>query len=104
MSFADESTDSDGTIVKLLWDFNHGLPTEESNPVHTFPSNGAYRVTLLAWDNEGRGARYEEVIQLPVLNEPSVSNNQPIQSITSSTNAMQMTTLSAVILTFFICF
>lgn len=53
--FTSESTDADGIIKTLLWDMGDGIPTNESSPLHAYPEDGIYKVTLTVWDNDGRG-------------------------------------------------
>lgn len=53
-----------GEIVERLWDFNHGIPEVVARPQHTFDRAGKYRVTLIAWDAAGRGARAEKTIEV----------------------------------------
>jgi hypothetical protein len=51
-----------GGIGARLWDFGHGIPEVAAAPVHTFEKPGPYRVTLIVWDQAGRGGRKERVI------------------------------------------
>jgi PKD repeat protein len=53
VGFADQSTDSDGTVVGWSWDFGDGNTSTDQNPVHTYPSPGTYSVTLTATDDDG---------------------------------------------------
>ena len=62
--FACGSKSGAGDIVERLWDFNHGIAEVAANPCHTFDRPGKYRVTLIVWDNAGRGARAEKVIEV----------------------------------------
>jgi hypothetical protein len=52
-TFADKSTDSDGTVVSWNWDFGDGTSSMEASPSHTFVSAGTYAVTLTVTDNDG---------------------------------------------------
>ncbi|MCK4764447.1 MAG: PKD domain-containing protein, partial [Candidatus Aminicenantes bacterium] len=52
-TFTDLSTDNDGTIVSWDWDFGDSTGSTAQNPVHTFPANGAYSVTLTVTDDGG---------------------------------------------------
>jgi len=61
LRFAAKST---GKIARALWDFNEGLPSPEAEATHTFAKPGEYRVTLVAWDDSGRGARSEKKIRV----------------------------------------
>ncbi|QGQ98380.1 PKD domain-containing protein [Paenibacillus psychroresistens] len=67
ISFSSSSTDSDGTISHVLWDFGDGAPTSSSSTSHTYSQPGSYRVTLTVWDNGGRGAIKESTIVISSL-------------------------------------
>ncbi len=53
--FTSESTDAGGTIKTVVWDLGDGIPTNELSPLHIYPDDGVYRVTLTVWDSDGRG-------------------------------------------------
>jgi hypothetical protein len=61
LRFAAKST---GKIAQALWDFNDGLPAAEPEASHAFAKPGEYRVTLVAWDDTGRGARAERRVRV----------------------------------------
>jgi PKD repeat protein len=51
---SDLSTDADGTVVGLDWNFGDGTTlTNTPNLNHTFPAAGTYTVTLRATDDDG---------------------------------------------------
>ena len=62
--FQCESTPGAGEVVERLWDFNHGIAEVAADPTHTFDQPGRYRVTLVAWDRAGRGARVEKTVEV----------------------------------------
>lgn len=62
--FACTSKAGTGEIVERLWDFNHGIPEVSADPTHIFEKAGKYRVTLIVWDNGGRGARVEKIVEV----------------------------------------
>lgn len=62
--FTCQSKPGTGTIVERLWDFNHGIAETEANPTHAFDTPGKYRVTLIVWDEGGRGARAEKTLEV----------------------------------------
>jgi hypothetical protein len=51
-------------IVERLWDFGDGIPEVSIQPLHTFAKPGNYRVTLIVWDDHGRGGRAERTIRV----------------------------------------
>ncbi len=51
--FTNTSTDTDGTISDLNWDFGDGNSALGLNPSHTYTSNGNYNVVLTVADNDG---------------------------------------------------
>jgi PKD repeat protein len=53
-----------GEIVERLWDFNHGVAEVVADPQHSFDLPGKYRVTLIVWDADGRGARAEKLVEV----------------------------------------
>lgn len=60
--FTNTSSDPDGTIGHVLWDFGDGLPSTGTSPVHAYSGPGSYRVSLVVWDNPGRGAHAERTV------------------------------------------
>ena len=50
---ASNSTDPDGTIVKYEWDFGDGSTATGKIVTHSYPSLGAYTVTLTVTDDDG---------------------------------------------------
>jgi PKD repeat protein len=51
--FADQSSDTDGTIATHSWVFGDAQTATGSTPSHTFAAAGTYNVTLTVTDNEG---------------------------------------------------
>jgi serine protease len=52
-TFADSSTDSDGTISSRAWTFGDGGTSTTTNPSHTYAAAGTYSVALTVTDNGG---------------------------------------------------
>jgi hypothetical protein len=52
-TFADSSSDSDGSIVSWHWTFGDGDSSTAQNPSHTYDEGGWYTVHLIVTDNEG---------------------------------------------------
>jgi PKD repeat protein len=53
VTFADLSTDADGSVTWWSWDFGDGASTTERSPSHTYDAAGSYAVTLTVADNDG---------------------------------------------------
>ncbi len=53
VSFSDESTDSDGQVVRWDWNFGDRNSSAERNPRHTYAEEGSYDVELMVEDNRG---------------------------------------------------
>ncbi len=52
-AFTDASTDSDGSIVRRIWNFGDGVSASATNPLHTYAAPGTYTVTLTVTDDGG---------------------------------------------------
>ncbi len=61
-TFTSASTDPDGTIAHTLWDLNAGAPVAATSASYTYTTPGTYRISLLVWDNVGRGAHAEKTL------------------------------------------
>lgn len=64
VTFTDTSRGGTGKIAAVLWDFGDGPPSTEPVAVHTYDRPGVYRVTLVVWDEAGRGARCEKALRV----------------------------------------
>ncbi|MFN0126813.1 MAG: right-handed parallel beta-helix repeat-containing protein [Verrucomicrobiales bacterium] len=62
VTFTNTSTDPDGSIGRVLWDFGSGLPSDTMSPTFTFRTAGTYAVTLVVWDIPGRASRVTKTI------------------------------------------
>ena len=64
VAFASTSRATQGKIAAVMWDFGDGIPRVEPSVTHIYNKPGDHRVTLLAWDEQGRGARAEKLIRI----------------------------------------
>jgi parallel beta-helix repeat protein len=70
ITFTDNSTDTDGTLVNWTWTFGDGNTNYSQNTSHQFQDNGTYTITLNVTDNDG--GTNQTSISITVLNvEPS---------------------------------
>lgn len=76
-SFTDASSDTDGSIVKWVWDFGDGSGLTNQSSTHTYPASGTYSVSLTVTDN--RGSTANTVRQVTVS---SVTNAAPVAEFT----------------------
>ncbi len=89
--FTDASRDTNGNVVGWRWDFGHdGASSTDRNPLHAFPGEGTYTVTLTATDDDNASdvstAQVEVKAPAPdnqppsaAFNSPSCITNQPCQ-------------------------
>ncbi|UCG50231.1 MAG: right-handed parallel beta-helix repeat-containing protein [Phycisphaerales bacterium] len=64
VAFENTSSDPDGTIARVLWDFDDGIPSTQARGEHTYDRPGQYRVALIVWDNKGRAGRAERIVKI----------------------------------------
>jgi len=64
VTFVDNSSDADGSIVNYTWDFGDGNISHERNTSHVYADDGNYTVILTVEDDDGAKASIEEVIEV----------------------------------------
>ena len=79
-TFADASTDADGTIAGWSWTFGDGSTSSAQNPSHAYAAAGTYSVTLTVTDNGGATGSTTH----------SVSVTAPASGITLSTRGYKV--------------
>ena len=83
VSFTDLSSDLDGVVTYRQWSFGDAsAPSNETNPVHTYPGPGWYTVTLFVSDDDGDSATKTSGV---------VVNSPPIAVFTASVSGSQIT-------------
>jgi len=58
ITFTENTTDSDGTIVNWTWTFENNSISYLQNPSYNYTTAGTYNITLTVTDNEGRKDSY----------------------------------------------
>jgi len=69
-TFTDTSSDSDGSIAGLLWDFGDGTTSIEINPSHIYAAAGSYTVSLTVTDNAAASASTSKTVTVAAANLP----------------------------------
>jgi hypothetical protein len=64
VNFVSTSKPAVGKIAAVLWDFGDGAPSAATQATHSYSRSGQYRVTLVVWDETGRGARCEKKLRV----------------------------------------
>jgi PKD repeat protein len=64
VDFADLSSDADGDVVSWNWDFGDGDGSTDSNPSHTYPTDGSYTVTLNVIDDGGATGATSQIVSV----------------------------------------
>ncbi len=64
ISFADTSTDPDGTIASWSWDFGDGATSTLPDPTHRYATNGPKTVTLTVTDNDGASGSTSQTVTI----------------------------------------
>lgn len=84
LTFTDQSTDSDGSILQWNWEFGNGATSTDRNPIHTYSTQGTYSVTLTVTDDDGANGSVSKNITL----DDSGGNNPPVANFTYSINEL----------------
>ena len=70
VKFIYDDSNSLNNAVSWYWSFGDGYTSEEKNPVHTYESEGTYRVVLVVYDD--KGCAYEKTIGVITVIRPDV--------------------------------
>lgn len=62
VSFTDMSTDANGDLSHLSWDFGDGNVSTDTNPSHVYSNSGSYTVALTASDETGLSHTTQKVV------------------------------------------
>jgi hypothetical protein len=66
ISFTNNSTISDGTIVSYLWNFDDNNTSVETNPVHNFVESGSFQVSLTATSALGCSSTFTDNVSVTI--------------------------------------
>ncbi len=81
-SFADSSSDSDGTIQTRAWSFGDGTSSSSTNPTHGFPGPGTYATRLTVTDDDGGSNSLTKNVVLAkvTIPQPNLEANQSFET------------------------
>jgi len=82
VSFIDQSTDPDGSIMSWSWDFGDGATSTDRNPSHQYSAKGDYTVKLTVTDNNEGQDSFERSL--------SIHNIAPTASFTYSPSELKV--------------
>ncbi|GAA1389858.1 PKD domain-containing protein [Luteococcus peritonei] len=86
---ASGSTDPDGSIASVAWDFGDGTTGEGVRQSHDYPTAGSYTVTVTVTDDQGESASTKQAITIaPRANQaPAASFTQTVTDLTAAFDA-----------------
>jgi len=85
------TSDTDGEIVGILWDFGDGNTSTDALPSHTYPLAGTYTVKLTVTDN--KGASSSDTLVVTIVLPPK----KKVPPITGSMNGLLLLLLLAAV-------
>lgn len=84
VSFSNQSSDSDGTVVSYEWQFGDGQTSNLENPSHSYNSAGTYTVSLVVTDNDGQTGSVSKNVTV------TQDSNVPTANFTFSQNDLSV--------------
>jgi len=92
ITFIDNSTDQDGTIVNWTWDFGDGMISYDQHPTRSYADNGTYTISLMVTDDLNSTNVTSQVIL--ILNEPPIAQFSYLPVHPFTPDAIQFTDTS----------
>lgn len=87
VSFTDQSTDSDGTVVAWEWTFGDGSNRSTAqNPEYTYAAAGTYTVTLTVLDDDGDVGSSSKSVTVTVPKSDGLESGKPVTSLKGARN------------------
>ncbi|MDD6177538.1 MAG: PKD domain-containing protein [Ruminobacter sp.] len=86
VNFEDKSTDADGDLLAVEWDFGDGTTSKKAKPTHTYAKEGTYKV-ILTVDDGSEKAQYIKEISISV--DPT--NHAPVADFTVTSSELTVT-------------
>ncbi|WMS89119.1 PKD domain-containing protein [Pleionea litopenaei] len=85
VSFTDESSDSDGSIVSRLWSFGDGSQSTDANPSHRYSQAGTYTVTLAVSDDDNASDSVSQSVVVTDASDDELQNGQARTDLAADT-------------------
>ncbi|MDG6229858.1 MAG: PKD domain-containing protein, partial [Candidatus Thermoplasmatota archaeon] len=80
VSFTDQSTDPDGTLIGWSWVFGDGYMSTQKHPSHTYDEEGTYTVSLTVTDNDADTDTIVKTITVSASSTDILDQEQPLFS------------------------
>ncbi len=95
VGFTNRSTDADGEVVHVAWDFGDGTTSTEENPTHVYGNPGRFVVTLLVTDDRGMPAVKPKRQDIEVDGTTTTITGTTSSTIDATTTTIGKTTTTA---------
>ncbi len=76
----ESSLDVDGTIARYYWTFSDGFTYGNKRPIHSFPNDVEYRISLVVWDDDNVRSKMINKT-LKIINTPPLAKLKVTKTI-----------------------